>query len=157
MRFLKKTSIFALALIAGFSLSSCQSSSKKTKADRDGQPAKMLETETPEAGLHSVYYDFDKFDIRADQRPAADATSEFLKDHEELKVEVQGNTDERGSVEYNMALGTRRAKSLKNYLVTSGVSASRISIVSFGKEKPLASGQDETDWAKNRRSDVVKK
>lgn len=156
MRLLKKTSIFALALIAGFSLTSCKSS-KSSKAERDGQPAKMLETETPEAGLHSVYYDFDKFDIRADQRPAANATAEYLKEHEDLNVEVQGNTDERGSVEYNMALGTRRAKSLKNYLVTAGVPAAHISIVSFGKEKPLANGQNESAWAKNRRSDVVKK
>lgn len=109
--------------------------------------------------LHTIYFDFDKYNIRADQQDSATAMAHsiasYAKAHPDLKVQVQGNTDDRGSVEYNMALGTRRAESLKEYLVQSGVNPKTLDTVSFGKERPAVVGNSETAWSQNRRDEVV--
>lgn len=103
----------------------------------------------------SIYYDFDRYDIREDYVPIIEAHAKFLVQHPDLKVVVQGNCDDRGSREYNLALGQRRADSVKRAMLLLGVNSRQIETVSFGAEKPVAFGQDEESWAKNRRSDIV--
>ena len=103
----------------------------------------------------SVYYDLDKSDVKAEYKPMVEAHSKYLTSHKDTKVTVQGNTDERGSREYNIALGNRRADSVKNMMNVYGVPNSQIETVSFGEEKPRATCQDESCWKENRRSDIV--
>jgi peptidoglycan-associated lipoprotein len=103
----------------------------------------------------SVYYDLDKSDVKAEYKPMVEAHSKYLTSHKDAKVAVQGNTDERGSREYNIALGNRRADSVKNMMNVYGVTNSQIETVSFGEEKPRATCHDESCWKENRRSDIV--
>lgn len=103
----------------------------------------------------SIYYDYDSYSIKEEYVPLIDAHAKLLMQHADVKIAVQGNCDDRGSREYNLALGQRRADSVKRAMVLLGVSDKQIETVSFGAEKPLAMGQDEESWAKNRRSDIV--
>lgn len=103
----------------------------------------------------SVYYDLDKSDVKAEYKPMVEAHSKYLTSHKDAKVAVQGNTDERGSREYNIALGNRRADSVKSMMNVYGVTNSQIETVSFGEEKPRATCNDESCWKENRRSDIV--
>lgn len=103
----------------------------------------------------SVYYDFDRYDIREDFAPLVEAHANLLLQNRDLKTRIEGNCDERGSTEYNLALGQRRADSVKRALMVLGVPASRIEAVSYGEEKPKATGQDEDSYAENRRSDIM--
>lgn len=106
--------------------------------------------------LENVYFDFDKSDLRQDARDALSKNAEaLLKQVADAKVQVAGHCDERGSDEYNLALGERRAKSVAKYLETLGVKADRISTISYGKEKPAVDGHDEAAWSKNRRAEFV--
>lgn len=106
-------------------------------------------------GKRSVYYDYDSYAIREEFVPVVEAHARLLTAHPDLKIIVQGNCDDRGSREYNLALGQRRADSVKRAMVLLGVNDKQIETVSFGAEKPVAFGQDETSWAQNRRSDIV--
>ncbi len=120
------------------------------KAEGTGETAGM----TAE-GLKPVYFDFDKSFIRDDAKPVMKANTEWLKANPKMKVKIEGNCDERGSVEYNQALGQRRAANAKKYLTVLGISAHRISLISYGKEKPICSDHDEACWQRNRRDDLV--
>ncbi|MFN7973682.1 MAG: peptidoglycan-associated lipoprotein Pal [Acidobacteriota bacterium] len=102
--------------------------------------------------LADIHFDFDKSDIREDAKPVLTTNTSVLKKHGFPKLVVEGHCDERGSVEYNLALGERRAKAAKEYLVSLGVGEDRISTVSYGKELPFAAGHDEDAWAQNRRA-----
>ena len=99
-----------------------------------------------------VYFDFDKSEIRPDMRSVLDRKAQFLLDFPTVRIQVEGHCDERGTAEYNVALGHRRAQSSKDYLVSLGVSGSRIDTVSFGEERPDDARSHELAWAKNRRS-----
>jgi peptidoglycan-associated lipoprotein len=103
----------------------------------------------------SVYYDFDAYNIKEEFQPVIEAHAKFLLEHKDMKIRVEGNCDERGSREYNLALGQRRADSVKRALTLLGVPASQIETVSFGSEKPKTTGHDDEAWAENRRSDLV--
>ena len=93
-----------------------------------------------------VYFDFDKYDVRADAQPILAAQADWLNRYQAVQVRIEGNCDERGTREYNLALGARRANSVRDFLVAHGVSASRISTISYGKEKPIDTGTgDEAD------------
>jgi len=106
------------------------------------------------AELQTVYFDFDRAVIRDDQKPSMRANTTAVEEHSEWRIIVlEGNTDERGTEEYNLALGERRASSVKQYLVNAGVPASRIDTVSFGESKPAVQGHDEAAWRWNRRAD----
>jgi peptidoglycan-associated lipoprotein len=107
--------------------------------------------------VHTVYFDFNKADIRADQRDGLQHSAEFLRDHPEVQLTIEGNCDERGSTEYNLVLGDRRASAVKNYLVQLGISADRISTVSYGKEKPVCEEHSEECWQRNRNGHPVMK
>jgi peptidoglycan-associated lipoprotein len=106
-------------------------------------------------GLQPIYFDFDKSFIRDDARPVMKANADWLKVNPKVKVRIEGNCDERGTIEYNQALGQRRAAAAKKYLTDLGVSASRISLISYGKEKPVCTASTEECWQKNRRDDLV--
>jgi peptidoglycan-associated lipoprotein len=106
--------------------------------------------------VRDAYFDFDKADIRPDARAALAQTADFLKGHPSIKATIEGHCDERGSTEYNLALGDRRATAVKQYLVSLGVSADRLSTVSFGKEKPFCNESSESCWQQNRRGHFVK-
>jgi len=103
----------------------------------------------------SIYYDFDKFDVKDEYRPLVEAHAKFLKEHPTAKMLIQGNTDERGSREYNVGLGQRRADGVKSMLKLLGVKEEQVEAVSLGEEKPKAEGHGEDAWAQNRRSDML--
>jgi peptidoglycan-associated lipoprotein len=106
--------------------------------------------------VRDTYFDLDKADVRADAREALSHTAEFLRNYPQLKVTIEGHCDERGSTEYNLGLGDRRAAAVKQYLISQGISADRLSTVSFGKEKPFCFESNEECWQKNRRGHFVK-
>jgi len=103
----------------------------------------------------SIYYEYDQYNIQDAYVPIIEAHAKLLMVHSDIKIAVQGNCDDRGSREYNLALGQRRAESVKRAMVLLGVNDKQVETVSFGAEKPVAFGQDEESWAKNRRSDIV--
>ncbi len=107
------------------------------------------------APMLPVYFDFDKSNIRADQKSRIEGNAKFLKDSKNVKIKIEGNCDERGTNEYNLALGERRAMSSKKYLLNLGIDASRLETLSYGEEKPLLAGHDELSWSQNRRDDFV--
>jgi peptidoglycan-associated lipoprotein len=117
--------------------------------------ASMLKDPGSPLSKRSVYYDFDMYNIREEFQPSIEAHAKFLVEHKELRVRIEGNCDERGSREYNLALGQRRADSVKRALTLLGVTPKQIETVSFGSEKPRATGSNEEAWAENRRSDIV--
>lgn len=102
-----------------------------------------------------VYFDFDSSDIRADSRPLIEAHAQYLTQNPGAAVVLEGHTDERGSREYNIALGQKRADSVKRMMTLLGAQDAQIETVSFGKEKPKNPGHDEASWAENRRDDLV--
>lgn len=104
-----------------------------------------------------VFFDFDKYDIRPDQEATLKAQAQWLAEFPNASVVVEGHCDERGTREYNLALGERRANAVKNYLVALGVDAARLETISYGKERPVALGSDEASWAQNRRGVLVLK
>jgi len=105
--------------------------------------------------LQTIHFDFDKYDLRADALAALEANARWLKDHAEFNVVIEGHCDERGTNEYNMALGDRRANAARNYLIDSGIDAARLRTISYGEERPVAEGHDEAAWARNRRAEFV--
>jgi peptidoglycan-associated lipoprotein len=106
-------------------------------------------------GLKPIYFDFDKSFIRDDSKTVMAANAEWLKANPKTKIKIEGNCDERGTKEYNQALGQRRAANAKKYLTEMGIAGHRISLISYGKEKPVCTEHDETCWQKNRRDDFV--
>jgi peptidoglycan-associated lipoprotein len=103
----------------------------------------------------SVYFDYDSFVVKDEYRPLVEAHARYLQQNRNARLTVQGNTDERGSREYNIALAQKRADSVKRMMTLLGATESQIETVSFGKEKPKNPGHDESAWAENRRDDIV--
>jgi peptidoglycan-associated lipoprotein len=106
--------------------------------------------------VKDAYFDFNKADIRPDAREALGKTADFLRKYPQIKVTIEGHCDERGSTEYNLVLGDRRAAAVKSYLVSLGISADRMNTVSYGKEKPFCTDSNEACWQKNRVGHFVK-
>jgi len=167
-----RTLLVALSILL---LGACAGQQAKEEAQPGGQPAAGAAGQQPQAGavgaggvaanpLHdpnsilakrSVYYDFDRSEIKSEFRPMVEAHAGYLRDHTQATVRIEGNCDERGSREYNLALGQRRADGVRKALALLGVADSRIETTSWGKEKPRAQGHDEQAWAQNRRSDII--
>lgn len=105
--------------------------------------------------VNTVYFDFDRYNVKSDYATALDAHATFLRTHPSFSVVIEGHADERGTPEYNIALGERRANAVKAYLQSRGVGTNQVSIVSYGKEKPAVLGHDEAAHAKNRRAVIV--
>lgn len=108
-----------------------------------------------EESLQPIYFDFDKSFVRDDAKSVMKKNAEWLKANPKAKIRIEGNCDEQGTVEYNQALGQRRSVSARKYLTDMGVASSRISLISFGKEKPVCTNSAESCWQKNRRDDFV--
>lgn len=122
-------------------------------------PEQASRTDTPvvkesgvSTGLNDVYFDFDKFVIRDDAKSALQSSAKWLSSNPKAKIKIEGHCDERGTNEYNIALGEKRAEAAKKYLVSLGVKADRLSTISYGEEKPQCKEQNEDCWQKNRRA-----
>lgn len=163
--------IFALALIVA--LSSCskkdvvQDEPSFSATEGAGAPADQATAPTTEgtdnaaaAGAKSsefktVYFAFDSYKLDGAAREALKANAEWLKNNASATIQVEGHCDERGTTEYNVALGERRANATMDYLVKLGIPKSRLSVISYGEERPADPGHDETAWSKNRRAEFV--
>lgn len=113
---------------------------------------KTLEELNAEKPMGMIHFDYDKFFIRDDAKPVLEANAAYLKKWRSVSVLVEGHCDERGTEEYNLALGEKRAKSTYDYLISLGISADRIKIISYGKSQPIDMGHNEIAWQKNRRA-----
>jgi peptidoglycan-associated lipoprotein len=102
-----------------------------------------------------VFFDFDKSNIRADAEPVLQRKVSVLREYPDITIRIEGNCDDRGSVEYNLALGQRRAEAVRRYLISYGLDTSRFTVISYGEERPLDRAQNEEAWAQNRRDDFV--
>jgi peptidoglycan-associated lipoprotein len=105
--------------------------------------------------IKDVYFDYDKADLRADQQSSIQADVAFLNQHANINLTIEGHCDERGSTDYNLALGDKRASAVKDALTSAGVNASRIKTISYGKEKPFCTESNEACWQQNRRGHLV--
>ena len=122
---------------------------------QDAQVTADTTAESPEFGDRMISFDYDKFNIRPEDTQTLAELAAFLNLHSDLKVQIQGHCDERGTSEYNMSLGDRRARAAQTYLISLGIDSQRIAAKSYGEEKPLMTGHSEEDWAKNRRGQFV--
>jgi len=118
-------------------------------------PPPPPEPEVKEIYLAPIFFDFDKYDLRSGDREILKRNADQLVENPDATIRIEGHCDERGTVEYNLALGEKRARAAMQFLVDMGVDPSRLSIASYGEEKPLAPGHDERAWAKNRRVEFV--
>lgn len=163
---ISKLRMALMVLVVG-ALAACHSGTKLTENPSQGNvstqpsaetvaPVTVDELNNPNSPLakKSVYFDFDSYSVKDEYQPLLQAHAAYLKKHPEHHVLIQGNTDERGTSEYNLALGQKRAEAVRRALTTLGVPDSQLEAVSLGKEKPLAQGHDEEAWAQNRRADL---
>ena len=118
-------------------------------------PPSATEEELFAQNVRDIYFDYDKYDIRASEQGALDADARFLQQHPNIRFTIEGHCDERGSTEYNLALGANRADSVKNALIQAGVAGNRIKTISYGKEKPFCMESNESCWQQNRRGHFV--
>ncbi|WP_420346931.1 peptidoglycan-associated lipoprotein Pal [Pelagibius sp.] len=172
MRFSLVTTVFAAMLLAacstpseeaattsgsgsgGGSTTSSSSGSTTQASTIPGPAAGTQEDLTVEVG-DRVFFDFDQFNIRADQRGTVEALAVWLDTNPATTLTIEGHADERGTREYNLALGERRANSVRDYLIALGINPGRLSTVSFGEERPAVLGSNESAWAQNRRGAFV--
>ena len=124
-----------------------------TAARRD--PAAVLQDPASLLSKRSIYFDYDRFHIKKEYRPILEAHAGYLREHAGARVLIQGNADERGSREYNLALGQKRSQSMRRILVLLGANEAQIEAVSVGEEKPLCTEYGEQCWSKNRRGDIL--
>jgi peptidoglycan-associated lipoprotein len=156
MRF-KLLSMFAAMLL----LAACESASDQGNAAAGGGTATGNQQTTRVVPGSSedfvqnvgdrVFFDYDRSDLKPEARQTLERQAAWLKQYSNVRLQVEGHCDERGTREYNLALGERRANAAKNYLVALGIPASRLSTISYGKERPAVLGSNETSWAQNRR------
>lgn len=158
----KKVSLSALTLLLVLGLSGCASNKGAGNNDSDEMIAEGFtlelngDSDSRKAGaLQTILFPFDSNELTSDSKARLRANAEFLENNKDIKVQIEGHCDERGSIQYNLALGERRAKATREYLINMGISSSRISIISYGKERPVAYGHDNGAWSKNRRSNFV--
>jgi len=132
---------------------------KKALAPSQAAPAPASQqssnTSASQTAFEKVYFDFDSSDLNKSARDSLTRNSEMLLKEHNTKLSIEGHCDDRGSAEYNLALGERRAKAAANYMKTLGVKPDRLSIISYGKERPAVQGNDEAAWSKNRRDEFV--
>lgn len=124
---------------------------KEAEGEITPQVAREAETKAVPQ-LDDIHFDFDKSDIRADSREILQKNADWLQNNPDIKIQIEGHCDERGTAEYNLALGERRAMSTKKYLISLGISADRIYTISYGEELPLDPNHSEDAWSKNRRA-----
>ncbi|MDR0934274.1 MAG: peptidoglycan-associated lipoprotein Pal [Burkholderiaceae bacterium] len=156
-----------LVFLAALCLTACESSVKldetanapetdsRTVATVDTGSTDPLNDPKGELARRSVYFDLDSYVVKDEYKPIVQAHARYLNKNRNRRILIQGNTDERGGSEYNLALGQKRAEAVRKAMSLMGVSDSQMEAVSFGKEKPRALGHDEASWAENRRADIV--
>lgn len=127
---------------------------KKALPAEKETPLALVEVKK-ESVFKDVHFDFDKYDIREDMRATLDSIAVWLKKNRDVNILIEGHCDERGTNEYNLALGDKRAKATKDYLFSLGVASNRINTISYGEEKPLCTEQNEDCWQRNRRAQFV--
>ena len=127
------------------------------RVDVTGKGDKGIDPRVKEGVLarRSIYYDLDQFDVKDEYRSLVEAHAKYLRENPSARILIQGNTDERGSREYNVGLGQRRSDGVKKMLVLLGAREGQIESVSLGEEKPQSDGHEESAWSKNRRSDIL--
>lgn len=156
-------SILLTAIAAGCSNQATKTASEPATAKPTALSSKMHGPTAPQAldplldpanplAKRAIYFDFDSSELSDADRALLKVHTQYLMEHAATKIEVEGNTDERGSAEYNVGLGERRAVVVKKFLVASGVSDDRVAVVSYGKEKPVATCHEESCWKQNRRA-----
>ena len=156
MKFKSNLKNIILVLFATLALSACSTAKKTTNLDSDvytgKDTVKFLATRVPDR----VFFATNKTSLTTASRATLRKQATFLRKNKNLNVTIEGHADERGTREYNLALGERRANAAKDYLMTYGISSDRISVLSYGKERPVDSGSNPLAWSKNRRSVTVK-
>ena len=148
--------LFAAALTAVGLLAGCSSVSLDEGAKSGtlaSEAVNPFEDPSNPLSQRSIYFAFDSYDVASEYAPVVEAHARWLVDHPEASVVVQGNTDERGGREYNLALGQKRSEAVRQRMQLLGVNPDRVEAISFGKEKPVATGSTEEAWAQNRRAD----
>ena len=162
---LKLLSLFAAVLLLG----ACETSPEQTAGSKGtgasaGRGAQVESMIVPSPGTQGdlvanvgdrVFFDFDKSDLKATARRTLERQAAWLKKYPSISVTIQGHCDERGTREYNLALGERRATAIKNYLIALGVAKNRVTTISYGKERPAMLGHTEAAWSQNRRGVTV--
>ena len=128
---------------------------KIAAVDVTGKGSAALKDPSSILSRRSIYYDYDRFDVRDEYRGLVEAHAKYLRENPAARMLIQGNTDERGSREYNVGLGQRRSEGVKRMLMLLGARENQIESVSLGEEKPQAEGTGEQAWSKNRRSDML--
>lgn len=165
---MNKRLTLTMLLAAGIAVSACAKkapqvlppdpgtpSQTETTASTAPAPGSQTDFSAQMMGQDTIYFETDRFNIDATDQAALAAQAQWLLKYPAKRLTVEGHADERGTREYNLALGERRANAAKNYLVSLGVDAGRITTVSYGKERPVALGSDEESWARNRRAVTV--
>jgi len=162
----------ALTVVSALAISAC---AKKAPEELPPPPQAQTPTTTPASpppqsgptpgsqahfaqtmsGRDTIYFDTDRYNIDGEDQSALQAQAQYLSQYGQARATVEGHADERGTREYNIALGERRANAAKNYLVSLGIPANRVTTVSYGKERPKATGSNEAAWAQNRRAVTV--
>jgi len=140
------------ALAAVCLLAACSSSTEETASRTTGGTAGIASGDPLASGGDKIFFDFDQAVIRDDARPTLDAQAAWLLRNPNVNVQITGDCDERGTEEYNIALGNRRAFAAQSYLAAKGVAANRMNTISYGKDKPIAAGSTEQAWALNRNA-----
>lgn len=166
---MRSVSLFASLSLASLLLVGCSSTplaDKPVDAATPTSDARTVGTVTAQSTLapevaedalakRSIYFDYDDSLLNGAAKPVIEAHGKYLAANKARKIVIQGNTDERGGAEYNLALGQKRAEAVRKSLALLGVAESQMESVSFGEEKPKAAGNDESSWAENRRADIV--
>ena len=163
MRIMLRGFVFPLAIVIGLSLGCCCPKKTVTKA---APPAPTPVAQAPvvkeappppppsePVALPIIYFDFDKHNLKPPAVAKLDKVADFMSKNADAKIRIEGHCDERGTNEYNLALGNRRANSAQKYLIDLGISAERLSTISYGEERPADPGHNEAAWAKNRRDE----
>jgi len=140
----------AMALLVGVGCSK-QSSETSPFDDGSGDPAVRAAAQQISGGI--VYFDFDKYDIKPEYRDMLRQKADLMKRYTQIRIRIEGHCDDRGTQEYNLALGERRARAAYDYMTMLGVNASQMELISFGKERPAVGGSGEAAWSKNRRDE----
>jgi peptidoglycan-associated lipoprotein len=161
------TLALAVFLAAALAALGCASRKQVTTATPEPPPSTSAETSTPppppppsseaeisepKTALNDAFFDFDEAALRQDAKTALENNARYLEKNGKSRAVIEGHCDERGSVEYNLALGERRAKAAKDFLVSYGIAAGRLTTISYGKERPFDNGHGEDSWSKNRRA-----
>ena len=159
---------FLAVAAMGLFLAACEKAPENAATTGGSGSSSTMSTGSSTAGIQSgsvqdfqvnvgdrVFFDFDKYDVKPAGKATLDKQAAWLKKYPQWKVVVEGHCDERGTREYNLALGERRANAVKSYLVNQGIPANRVTTISYGKERPVALGSNEAAWAQNRRGVTV--